>query len=106
MPTPVGAIFLIGFGHGLHGSHQSAMQLGGGQFWASYLIPCSISVWVRGFDPIELGVFEAELTMVDGKYWPNPALARQALRHCDFRQTLWVLFLRSSGPWQTRQRFK
>ena len=42
VPTPVGAIFLIGFGHGLHGTHQSAMQLGGGQFWASYLIPCSI----------------------------------------------------------------
>ena len=45
--TPVGAIFLVGFGHGLHGTHQSAMQLRGGQFWASYLIPCSIGVWVR-----------------------------------------------------------
>ena len=40
VPTPVGAIFLIGFGHGLHGTHQSAIQLGGGQFWASYLPPC------------------------------------------------------------------
>ena len=42
LPTLVGAIFLIGFGHGLHGTHQSAMQLGGGEFWASYLILCSI----------------------------------------------------------------
>jgi hypothetical protein len=41
-PAPVGAIFLIGFGHGLHDTDQSAMHLGGGQFWASYLIPCSI----------------------------------------------------------------
>ena len=46
VPTPVGAIFLIGFGHGLHGADQSAMQLGGGQFRASYLMPCSIAVWV------------------------------------------------------------
>ena len=35
-PAPVGAIFLIGFGHGLHDTDQSAMHLGGGQFWASY----------------------------------------------------------------------
>ena len=65
VPTPVGAIFLVGFGHGLHGAHQSAIQLGGGQFWASYLMPCSIRLGAH-FDPIKIGVFEAELTTVDG----------------------------------------
>jgi hypothetical protein len=39
------------------------------------------------FEPMELGVFEAELTPVDGEYRPKPARARQALRHHVFRQT-------------------
>ena len=53
-----GAIFLVGFGHGLQGAHQSAMQLGGGQFWASYLIPCSICLGGR-FGPIETRGFRS-----------------------------------------------
>ena len=38
------AIFLVGFGHGVQGAHESAMQLRGGQFWASYLLPCPMAL--------------------------------------------------------------
>ena len=67
MPTPVGAIFLIGFGHGFIGTDQSRNAVGRrsilGQLSAAMLDP----VWVPHFDPIELGVFEAELTELDGE---------------------------------------
>jgi hypothetical protein len=56
MPTPEGAISLVSFGDGLAGAYESTMQLGGGQFRAGYLAPCSLGFeWrfrankIRGF---------------------------------------------------------
>ena len=42
MLTPVRRDFSGDFGDGLLGAYQCAMQLGGGQFRAGYLAPCSI----------------------------------------------------------------
>ena len=106
MPTPVGAIFLIGFGHGLHDTDQSAMQLGGGQFWASYLIPCSILSGCA-FRPNRIRGFRSrangggwDVAAEAGSGPPSVAALRFSANPSAF------CFCAVVGPSQTRQRFR